>query len=161
MGNDWTDEEVDRLRQLYPDRSVSIADVAEIIDRSVQSVQAKARRLGLIRKGWSHEDEDYLRKRFKGRATDYEAIGKELKRSGVAVRARASRIGLLEPINLWTEEENKILAELYLKRGTAVNDIVQALPGRTWDSILQQAQKLTLGSRRKAGFVRTYHFDFD
>jgi len=109
VGNDWTDEEVDRLRQLYPDRSVSIADVAEIIDRSVQSVQAKARRLGLIRKGWSHEDEDYLRKRFKGRATDYEAIGKELKRSGVAVRACASRIGLLEPINSGRKRKTRYL----------------------------------------------------
>lgn len=48
---DWSNEELELLRQLYPNRAVKIKTICKKLSRSRGSVAGRARKLGLKRGG--------------------------------------------------------------------------------------------------------------
>lgn len=43
----WTDREEDRLRELYRDYDISVYDIADELDRTVNAITSRAYRLGI------------------------------------------------------------------------------------------------------------------
>lgn len=87
----WTDEEVERLRQMR-ENGIKIGDMAFELNRSNDSVYQKLRELGYTETVRNWTDEELARlDELRGHGATYEQIGKELNRSPSAVRGMVTR----------------------------------------------------------------------
>lgn len=161
MSESWTKTEVELLRRLYPDRTISVTEISSTLKKGVKAVHSKARRLGISRKAWTQADDDYLKNNYHRDEDVIRSIARALNRTERAVISRASRLGLLDQVNVWTDDEIELLRQIYLDPNYSVEMIQAALPGRTYNAIMTRAGILGLGSRRRAGLVRKHDFDLD
>lgn len=88
MVKSWTPSEVAPLRELYADRSVTTDRLVATFARSLDSIQAKARRLGIGRKKWSSEEDELLRRQYQDVDVDRRELAVTLGRSVGAVRSK-------------------------------------------------------------------------
>lgn len=68
----WEAEELETLRSVYPIKGAK--ECAELLQRSVSSIQKKAHRLGIVvesRKRWTHEEDDFLSAHYPEKGVNY------------------------------------------------------------------------------------------
>ena len=92
--NEWTDNDVKRLRKLAEIYHYTI--IAEMMGRSENAIYLKARRLGITlimgRRKWTKQEEEKL-SRLWG-TVSIEVLAKEMKRTVFSLKVKAVRIGL-------------------------------------------------------------------
>lgn len=93
---------------------------------------------------WSREDEEILRQYY-GKLS-YKEISQKIHRSiqPYSIYRKALALGIVEPANIWTDEEVKILVDNYSVK--PMSEIKVLFPGRTQYAILGQAKKHGLKS---------------
>jgi DNA-binding CsgD family transcriptional regulator len=93
---DWTKQHEIYLKQYYGKKSNK--EIANALERSCDSVQRKAQRLGLTTskendyRPWTKEEIDYMYKWYERRGTDF--IAKKFNRTQYSVRRKAQNLGL-------------------------------------------------------------------
>jgi hypothetical protein len=97
---------------------------------------------------WLKEEDDFLRKEYiiKGRRYCAEKLG----RSVASIQWRASKFKLYR--HRWTEEEIEKLKSIYSFE--TKEEILKALPRRTWDAITTRAQMMKLHRSQRIGQVK-------
>jgi hypothetical protein len=147
-GGRWTDEELQRLRELWGLRSEE--RLAREFGRSVESVRRAAARAfdGRLRRGpWSEEELDRLRQHLG--ASPVEVVAKVLGRRVADVRAQVEELASRRRRGRWTREELALLRKLY---GTRRDEDLEVIFGRPVGAIQRMAKRYAL-SKDKA-FVR-------
>jgi hypothetical protein len=140
----WTKDEDAIIRKHYPKRGSRFT--AEMLGRSVTSVQHRALKLGVPGHGirpWTTKEE-YLLRKYYGKLTALE-LCRILKRSEQSIRGHIHQLGLgkYQPVT-WNDDEVEYLRKHYGKVKVAV---LAAELGRTPDAVELKAGKL--GLRRK------------
>lgn len=144
----WSKEDLDKLRELYPDHNYTIKELAAIFKRSEVSVVLKARRKGIKRDEhyyrWSKRDHNYLLKNM-GEKTNKE-IAEHLGIKTYKVNQYIIRQGLtrFKKKPEWTDEEREILKNNYKK--IPIQEIANQL-NRTVVSIKNTASRMKLSSK--------------
>lgn len=140
----WTKEEDATLKANYPKRGSRYT--AEILGRSVTSVQHRALKLGIPGNGvrvWTEIEIRYLRSRYPN--TPVSRICRTLHRSEQSVRGQINRLGLgAQAPTPWTEGEIAYLRAHYGK--VKVAELAEEL-GRTTDAVEIKAGKLGLSRK--------------
>lgn len=140
----WTKEEDAIIRKHYTKRGSRFT--AELLGRSITSVQHRALKLGVPGHGirpWTKKEEHYLKKYY-GKLTALE-LCRILKRSEQSVRGHIHQLGLgkYQPVT-WSDDEVEYLRKHY---GKVRVSVLAAELGRTPDAVELKAGKL--GLRRK------------
>lgn len=140
----WTDEEDRALRRFYTKRGSRY--VAELLGRTIASVQARALALGVPGHGirvWTEMEQRYLRTRYQKYTA--EQIARTLRRTEESVRGQIHYLGLgtYSPTP-WTEAEVEYLRNHYGK--APVIELATEL-GRTTDAVELKARKLGINRR--------------
>jgi DNA-binding CsgD family transcriptional regulator len=140
----WTKEEDALLKKHYSKQGSKYT--AELLGRSITSVQHRALKLGVPGFGirpWTSKEEHYLRKYY-GKLTALE-ICRILRRSEQSVRGHIHQLGLgsYRPV-AWTKDEVEYLRKHY---GRVKVSVLAAELGRTPDAVELKAGKL--GLRKK------------
>lgn len=140
----WTKEEDTTLRTHYSKRGSRYT--AELLGRSVTSVQHRALKLGIPGNGvrvWTEMEIRYLRSRYP--TTPVSRICRTLHRSEQSVRGQINRLGLGTPAPTpWTEGEISYLRAHYGR--VKVAELAEEL-GRSADAVEIKAGKLGLSRR--------------
>jgi hypothetical protein len=145
----WTEEERNMLRELYPGNKYSIEQVAEKLNKSRSAVvwQAHKQRIKRPDRGheWTKKEKDYLHKHF--RTKTYKEIAEHLGLTESAVSHKVYRLGLKhqEKGRPWAEEEKEFIKQNYKKIPT--KEIAHQL-NRTVNSIITVVGKLGVSDRR-------------
>ena len=111
----WTYKEDQHVREHYTGTNAKA--LADILNRSLNSVTARAHKLGVSKPGnkiWSEEEDSMLMKLLPHKT--HGEIAKELGRSEDSVTARFYTLGLSKKTNIkrkWTEEEDQYLRQHY------------------------------------------------
>lgn len=106
----WTEEEIKFLRQNY--HKLKYKQIAEILGRSLKSVETKAFELGL-RKGsvmptvWTEEKIEYLKKNY--HKMTYEELSKQLGISKRAIKTKLRQLGIKKRYKPELKVETKLL----------------------------------------------------
>ena len=142
----WTPEEEKHLRELYP--TADSAELERIFGRKLSAIIYKANSLNLKRERyWKEEEVEILKRMYP--SCDTEEVALKLGRSVFSIRNKAARLGLTK-INRsapkrWSEEEIKLLLQLYPKRPT--KELVEIF-GRSAGAIRAKAWDLKLKKKR-------------
>jgi len=92
----WSPQQIEMLKQLWPDKKYSIDDVAAKLNKTRPATHYQAWKMGLRRpqvwKFWTKEEVKYLKKNYKKKT--YVQIAKELDRSLDAIINRAGPLGI-------------------------------------------------------------------
>ena len=146
----WFPAEIARFKMLYPIRHNK--DLAELFDRSVESIKKKARKLRLEKdyaggyrlprpepeNAWTEEEIKQLKHQYPTKTVD--EIAESLGRTPSAVQTKAGMLGLRKAAR-WTNDEVAFIKKNYSDKGPAY---VADKLDRTRRSIHQKAQKLGL-----------------
>ena len=161
-GPNWTEEELDLLRSLYPVLGpTKLAESGRLPGRSAKALKLVAGKLGIsfrFKAGrmprWTEEEELILRRLFPVEGAP--GVHKRLPhRSRRAINHRARLLKLPKPPaknharGAWREDEIQILSELYTKVGPTGLVKSGKLPGRSYGAIRAQAAKLGLRFERR------------
>ena len=141
----WSVQELERLRLLFPHRGVD--QTAVLLRRSPESVQRKALSLlrGAPRQGaWTSEEDLKLRRSWG--ALEPRLLGMMLGRSGGEVRRRAEELRRDLRSGPWTREEQRILKKLY---GTRRDEDLEVSLLRSPVEIGLVAEKLCLAKDKR------------
>lgn len=114
----WSQEDTDFLINNYKD--MPFEDMEKALNRTKQSLQQKAKRLGLkrsyavggIQARWTREETDFLIRNFED--MPFEAMEKALNRTEQSIRGKAKNLGLKRG---WTQEEVDFLIQNYEEKG--------------------------------------------
>jgi len=137
-GKTWTNEETEYLITNFP--SLGASKCAEVINRSIKSVQVKASRLGLKTnsdKSWSEEDIQFLFDNISS-VSNLAEIAIELNRSAIAVEQKARSLGL-KCARFFTKEEDTFITQNYPEGD--VLEIAETL-NRSYGAIVKRAHRL-------------------
>jgi predicted DNA-binding protein YlxM (UPF0122 family) len=141
----WTENEKEMLRELYSNRSLSLAEIASRIGRSAASIPMYAKRMHLRRQHhdheWTQEEHKYVLKHYKKKM--FKDIAAHLGLSTDAVVLHANRRGLFRRsrIRYWTEQELEYVRQHYATK--TVKEIAETL-GRTVKAVGGCAERLHL-----------------
>ena len=141
----WSVQELERLRLLFPHRGVD--QTAVLLRRSPDSVQRKALSLlrGSPRQGaWTSEEDLKLRRSWG--ALEPRLLGLMLGRSGIEVRRRAEELRRDLRSGPWTREEQRTLKKLY---GTRRDEDLEVSLLRSPVEIGLVAEKLCLAKDKR------------
>jgi len=143
----WKAEEIQFLLNNWD--KISLDDIVKFLDRTVDSVTRKARRLGLdtkkpvkdhIVKKWTTEEDIIVIDNYNCNDVD-DFIHLLTGRSYDGIVKRAKALGLAEECRRWTEDEEEYLCE---KWGQVSLETIAKNLNRTWSSIYLKAFKLGL-----------------
>lgn len=97
MRQEWKQTEISYLKKWYNVKTIS--EIAEVLNRTHNSIQRKAQRLNLTDSSkkiqgtlWIKEEIEYLEKNYEKRGVDY--IAKKLNRSHNSIKRKAQNMGL-------------------------------------------------------------------
>lgn len=97
----WTEKEIELLKELYPDRSLSKKEIAKRFNRTWKAVACKAHNIELPLRSyinyWSSEDIEKLKELNKNSHLVSRDIGKILNRTPNTVRSKLSELGIKRP----------------------------------------------------------------
>lgn len=114
----WTKKEVEYLKNNI--KETDISEIANTLNRSVEAVETKLYRLGLLNikyRRWTKEEEDYLERNVGKKSIP--TIAKKLKRSEEAVEAKMYRLGLSDTkLNTGMLTANALANELHIDAKT-------------------------------------------
>ena len=141
----WSVQELERLRLLFPHRGVE--QTATLLRRSPDSVQRKA--LAILRRPaqrgpWTGADDLCLRNSWG--ALDARLLGLMLGRSGSEVQARAEELRRRLRSGAWTRAEQRALKKLY---GTRRDEDLEVALQRSSREIRVVAEKLCLAKDKR------------
>lgn len=152
----WTSHDLAFLETHYG--VMKTAELAEKLGRTVVSVRATGGRLKRGKNGndrvkapekhrqdWTSQELQLLETHYGVMKTT--EIAKTLGRSVVSVRLAARSLGRNKTSRAWTEAEEDIIRMEYAS-GTRIKKIMERLPGRTRDAILQRARKMGIVNAR-------------
>ncbi|SRR6266545_1991606 len=145
----WTPEQLDALRQMYPDIQISQEKIEEYFRRSWQAISMKARRLELDRprKGsWSSQEIDDLRRMYPDLSISLEQMIQHFGRSENAIVTMAYELNIRRrtvELKPWSQEEIEKLREMYADKGVSSQQLQQMF-GRSANAISKQARFLGL-----------------
>lgn len=92
---------------------------------------------------WTERETRTLRRLWPNR----KLLQAKLNRTGAAIRARARYLGLVEPdARRWTTAELDALFQLW-RAGAGKQELMEAIPNRTWPQIKWTAKGYCLGAR--------------
>lgn len=142
LGKRWTREENKLLKRYYKDKGPKY--LSEKLGRSCDSVRLQAIKFGLkyhVRK-WEVWEDRFLKRHYHKKSNA--SLGRTLKRSVTAIRCRAVGLNLTNPNpKNWSEEEDKILRELYPNRSFSVDYIAKCV-NRTTGAVNKRATRLKI-----------------
>jgi hypothetical protein len=95
----WTQEQVELLKELYPQAHVSTTYLQQLLGRSQQSLHHKAIVLGLHRPTtvWSQYEVELLKQLYPDPSISREAMEYTFNRSWIAIKIKANKLQLLRP----------------------------------------------------------------
>lgn len=135
----WTDSDIKTLRELYPHNPAK--EVANLLQRSVPSVEHKASELGVRKSNrttqmlrWTPNDIDALKKLYPYRPV--QEIAQKLQRTAAATQRKAALLNLKKveraiPPNAWTPSDIATLRNLHQTH--LIREIAEVL-GRTYEA---------------------------
>lgn len=110
----WNDEDIEFLREYYPSEGPKLC--AEVLDRTIRAIEAKAGRLG-IKSGrfWSIEDVEFIKENYliEGAQLCAEVLNKNV----TSVYTKAGRLGIVS--KPWSIEEEDFLTKYYPIKGVS------------------------------------------
>lgn len=160
---DWTNEEVELLKKLYP-QDLSTDKIAEYFpDRGEQAIRNKASKLGIkkevkcyknnkIVKDWTKEEIELLKEVYTQEFTMNEVLKHFPGRSKSAIVTKAYELKVKREtyytvnnvkVTDWTSRDIKTLKKLY-PTDIPMQKIMEKLPDKTYGSIVTKASKLNL-----------------
>lgn len=137
----WTEEELNYLRECYPEQSVYLT--ARYLNRSESSVIKKARELRIMRKSdrnWSRAELEIIKKHYVEYGNDIVDLLPGRSKSAIIMKAKELKIVKKNsnvPV-LWTEEEDEILSHITSENS---KEIIAKLPAHTKNAILTRARQ--------------------
>jgi hypothetical protein len=138
----WSTEETVLLSELFP--AYTNEAVAEKLDRSIDSIVMKARKMGLRKSEfWSDQEDDLLKCLYK--RIPYDRLAEKLKRTKSAVKARIIVLGLECKVKDWTNAEDDYLRRNYLRK--SYKKISDEL-GRTYCAVSQRTRRIGLVNKQ-------------
>ncbi len=138
--NKWKQEDIDYLKENYPNLDLSIKEIASYLNKTEGSVRSYAQELGIKRPVmWSKEEEKYLIQGYKNKLSIKE-MSNHLGRTKGAVETKIIRMQLGKKNSGWTNEEIQFLKENYPNPDIPISYLAKHL-GRTRDSIRYYANK--------------------
>jgi len=155
----WQLAEDDVVRQYYG--KIAADQWSNLLpNRKYKAIKDRACRLGLTRKRkkWTSKELDLLKSNY-ATMSNSELLELLSDKTESEIRNKAVKLGLSKPDFSWSSEEDDFLRSSYTKES---QEFIQAgLPNRTWNAIIGRAVTLKVGSRRSAGLIRKYTFDFN
>lgn len=149
---DWTPEEDEILRTLYPATDVGAIASNHLPGRSARAITTRASRLGLrkavasrpLSTPWTEDELATLKNHYEEKGPTWLHANLLPGRSAAAIMTKASTLGLHTGRVPWTESENDVIRDTYGKMHP--KEIARLLPGRTTSAVCQQARTLGLSS---------------
>lgn len=139
VGDDWSEEDEDLMRQYYPSMGVKVKPMLSV-ERSDVAIQNRAKIMGLVCKSrWQEEEKIFLRKNY-GRLSNKE-IAEKIGRTEKSVRSIANKLKLNNIYRHWDDEETEILKRYYPIEGKKV---ANRLPYKNEKQCLNKARELNL-----------------
>lgn len=143
----WNDEHDAILRRNYTRKGA--AHTAALLSRSINSVQARALRLGIPGMGlkmWTEREIDYVRRKYD--TLTARQIGRALHRSEESIRGKITELGLTQAVSRpWSAEESAFLHDHYATM--SCEEIGERL-GRTPEAVQLRAARNGIAKRGKA-----------
>lgn len=123
-GRKWTESEKDYLRQEYPSKKAE--EIAEELDRSVNSIHSQANKSGIKSdhtsgKRWTDKEAQFLKNNYKKKSV--REIADSLDRSYKAIQAQGDKLDLTE--NRKIEIDEKTLKDLYIHEQMSSGEIAE------------------------------------
>jgi Holliday junction resolvase len=109
-GRLWSTEEEEFLKANY--RRLSIAEIAQRLGRTENSVESRMHNLGLKKRRWEDWEVEFLKSNWS--KMDARGIAEQLGRSLPSVFDKCERMGFIKN-RKWSKEEDRFLRENYLK----------------------------------------------
>lgn len=144
LGQKWTYEEVELLRQHYPQYGSRYC--ARLLGRTPDAIKLKADRMGIEQQPlWTEREVEYLKQEY-GRhgKRSSRLIAAAIGRTRLSVTTKAIALGLTTPPKRWTDEELRLLNDHYGKM--PVNELSKLIH-RPPQAITSTAAKRGLGTR--------------
>ena len=140
VGNDWSKEDEDLMRQYYPSMGVKVKSMLSV-ERNINAILGKAQKMGLKRNRWEDEQIDTLISNFSQYGTN--GMKKHFfPQMGIrTIKKMADELGLVYIRNRWNNEDKIFLIENYKKMSR--QELAKAL-NRTKGSISVMMHKLNL-----------------
>jgi hypothetical protein len=145
----WTEEDLQKLKELYPNRRNSLEKIAALLNRTKVSIMIKARRMKFKRDEhihwWSMRERNYLLKNI-GQKTNREIaehLGIETYKVDHYIQRQ--KLSRYKKKPEWTEDEREFLRNNYKK--IPIGEIAHKL-NRTIDSIKNTASRMGVCSAR-------------
>lgn len=147
----WTEEETQRLRDLYP-LSTNKQLLEALAPRLWDSIYKRARQLKLLRgvgyRPWTADEDAALLLRFpKGTLKEIKEAVPRRSKEAIQKRARILNVKSEKGFGwrAWTESEIRLLRQYYAVKSRAELEVV--LAPRSWHAIMQEAKSLKLRRR--------------
>jgi DNA-binding CsgD family transcriptional regulator len=112
----WTEEETKKLIKLFPDSSIPVKQIEEILKRPQSGIWKKARKLGLLRKGfwvWTKEMDAFVLQNHS--QYSLAEVARKLDVNEKLVYYHAKRLGITPHVSQrkWSKAENEFLLDNY------------------------------------------------
>src|SRR5687767_8726010 len=135
--NRWTPEEVEDLRRMYPDPSISPEELERHFGRTWEGIRIYASRVGLSRSQggpriWTPTDVEDLRRLYCDPNVTHEQLEQRFGKSWNTIKHQAQLLGIRRPwTQIWSEKDEAIVREMYVDEDIPREEIMARL-GRTW-----------------------------
>ena len=143
LGEDWSKEDEDLVRQYYPSIGTKVKSMLSV-ERSNKAIKHKAQKLGLVHENyrkniWKEKDKIFLIENYS--VLSVKGIAKELEKSENCIYAMANRLKLTKQYFYWNDEEIEILKKYYPLEGI---EVAKRLPYKTESQCRTKAYSLKL-----------------
>lgn len=140
VGDNWTIEDEDLMRKYYPSMGSKVKSMLSI-ERSNQTITAKAIRMGLKYEGnnWKKDDKIFLKENY-GKLSNKE-IAIKLNRTESSIIHMAHYLKMKDLYHIWSDEEIEVLKKFYPLEGKKVAD---RLPYKTEKQCRSKAIELKI-----------------
>jgi hypothetical protein len=151
MPKKWSEEELNKLKELWTDKTLSIDEIAAKLNKTRPSAHFQAWKMGLRRpqvwRFWTKEETQYLKKNYKKKT--YKQIADYLGMTTAAVFTKAMRTGLRVRTapRAWTEAEDEFMRQNYKKIPT--RELAEKM-NRTYDSVITRAGLIGITRHKKS-----------
>jgi hypothetical protein len=154
-GRLWTPEEVEDLRRMYPDPSITPEEMERHFGRTWEGIRIYAARLGFRRvisragmphnvapRVWTPTEVEDLRRMYADPNVTHEEMEQRFGKSWNTIKHQATILGIRRPwTQTWSEEDEAIVREMYVDEDIPREAIIARL-GRTWRSVCHKANEL-------------------
>ena len=152
----WTEEEVELLKELYPNQDNSEAMLCNKFNRNWEAIKGMAKRLELKRgnkgktKDWTDEDIVLLKGIYSDITLTNEQICQQMDRTWSSIANMAHRLQLnRENTNYWSKKDNDYLKSCYQDKSVSMEEIQKRLPNQSLQSIYTKAFEMGLDRQWK------------